>query len=175
MVAVPILVGEDITVVYLTQKLDWTAQTEYQTVDLSIISQTTYTDSGDLVIPVIAGASYSLESVMLYDTASGPDISIRFSYPTGTTGLISNNGQLTTVTSGTTTNPINLQATSLSGTSAIFNYGGAAGGTFVTASPSGGISVTASGNLVVGLAQVVSTASNTILKRWSWIRLARVA
>lgn len=173
MVATPILVGEDITNTYLTQKLDETARKKYQSVDLPIISQTTFTDSGDLVFPVTAGFSYALESCLIYDTASGPDISIRLSYPTGTTGLIYNGGSGTAIT--TASNAINQQATSLSGTSLINNYGGVAAGTFIAVLPSGGFTVTTSGNVTVGIAQVVSTASNTILKRWSWLCLARVA
>jgi hypothetical protein len=173
MVAVPILVGENITDSYLTQKLNDTAFKKYQTIDFPIISQITYSDSADLVIPVTAGASYTLETCLISDTASGPDISVRFSYPSGTTGLIASNGQITTAAGST--NAINLQATSLSGTSVAFNYGGSAAGTFVAATPAGGFSVTNSGNFTVGIAQVVSTASNTILKKWSWICLARVA
>lgn len=173
MVAVPVLVGEDITVDYFTKKLDWTIQAQRQTVDLTVNNATTISDSADLVIPVVAGASYAFDSCLMYDTASGPDIAIRISYPSGTTGLIYNGGSGTAIT--TAANAINQQATSLSGTSMTTSYGGVAAGTIMAIVPAGGISVTTAGNLTIGFAQVVATAANTLLKKWSWIRLSRVA
>lgn len=173
MVAVSILVGEDITVDYLTKKLDWTIQAQRQTVDLTVNNTATISDSADLVIPVVAGASYAFDSCLMYDTASGPDIAIRISYPSGTTGLIYNGGSGTAIT--TAANAINQQAVSLSGTSMTTNYGGVAAATILAVVPSGGISVTTAGNLTIGFAQVVATAANTLLKKWSWIRLSRVA
>lgn len=173
MVAVPVLVGENITVDYVTKKLDWTAQTEYQTVDLTVNNTVTISNSSDLVIPVVAGASYAFESCLLYDTASGPDIKIQISYPSGTTGLIYNGGSGTAIT--TASNAINQQATSLSGTSITNNYGGVAAATILAVLPSGGITTPTAGNLTIGFAQVVATAANTLLKQWSWIRLSRVA
>lgn len=173
MPAVPILVGEDITVAYLTQKLDDTARNKYQTADLTVNNTVTISDSADLVIPVTAGFSYAFESCLMYDTASGPDIAIRISYPASTTGLIYNGGSGTAIT--TASNTINQQATSLSGTSITNNYGGVAAATIMTVLPSGGITVVVSGNLTIGFAQVTATVANTLLKKWSWIRLSRVA
>lgn len=173
MVAIPALVGEDITSSYFNQKLDWTAQTVYQGADIIRNAQVTFVDSATLVIPVVSGASYSFESCLMYDTAAAADIVIRISYPSGTTGLISNSGSGTAIT--TATNPINQQATALSGTSTSLTYGGVATGTILTVNPSGGITVTTAGNVVIGFAQATSTASNSLLKQWSWIRLSRTA
>jgi hypothetical protein len=171
MVAVPALVGEDITSTYFNQKLDWTAQTKVQTADIIRNAATAFLDSADLVIPVVAGATYSLESCLMYDTAAAADIVIRISYPSGTTGLIANLGSGTAIT--TTTNAINQQALAVSGTSFSATYGGVAVGTIVTVNPAGGLIVTTAGNLVVGFAQSVSTASNSLLKAGSWVRLCR--
>lgn len=173
MVAVPTLVGEKLISTSFDKKLDWTAQTESQTADLTRNNTTAFLDSADLVIPVLAGASYDLDSRLFYDTASGPDIAIRISYPSGTTGLIANNGSPTTIS--TATNAINQQATALSGTSITFNYGGVAAGTIMTVFPGGGITVVNNGNLIIGFSQVVATASNTLLKQYSRIRLSRTA
>jgi hypothetical protein len=173
MPAVPILVGEDITVAYLTQRLDETAKNKYQSVDLTVNNSVVISNSVDLVIPMLASASYIFESCLFYDTASGPDIAISIAYPVNATGLIYNGGSGTAIT--TAVNPINQQATSLSGTSLVTNYGGVAAGTIMTVWPSGGITTTGAGNLTIGFAQVVATAANTLLKKWSWIRLSRVA
>ena len=170
MVAVPILVGEDITVTYLTNKLDWTAQTKQQTADLTVNNTTSFTTSADLTIPVIA-ASYSFEACIMYDTASAADFALQITYPSSTTGLIANNGSPTSIT--TATNAINQQATALSGTSITLNYGGVAAGTIMAVLPSGAITVAIAGNLVIGFSQVTATAANTLLKRYSWIRLSR--
>lgn len=173
MVAVPALVGEKLTSSYFNGKLDVVAVNKQQTADLTRNNTTTVLDSADLVIPVVAGASYAFESCLMYDTASGPDIAIRISYPSGTTGMIFNGGSGTAIT--TTTNSINQQATVLSGTSITNNYGGVAAGTIMAVVPMGGITVATSGNLTIGFTQVVATASNTLLKAYSWIRLSRTA
>lgn len=174
MPAIPALTGENITATYVNNKLDWTAQTKQQTADLTRNAQITFLDSADLVIPLVAGASYSFESNLMYDTAAAADIVIRISYPSGTTGLISNAGSGTAIT--TATNAINQQASSLSSTSVSLTYGGVATGTILSVNPSGGFTVgVTAGNLVVGFAQATSNASNSLLKQWSWIRLSRTS
>lgn len=172
MPAVPVTVGQTITSSLENALLDWVDQTEYQSVDIPIISQVTFTDSATLTIPVLVGA-YALDSNILYDTVAAADIIIRFSYPSGTTGWISNGGSGTAIT--TATNAINQQATTLSGTSITQTYGGVASGTILAVRPAGGFTVTTPGNFVIGFSQGTSTASNTILKKWSWISLRRTA
>lgn len=172
MPAVPVTVGQTITSTTENNVLDWVAQTEYQSADLVRNNTVAFLDSATLVIPVIAGATYAFESNLMYDTPSTADIVIRFSYPSGTTGLISNAGFLTSVT--TNTNAMNMQATSLSSTSITQSYGGVATGTVLSITPSGGISVTTAGSFVIGFGQSVATATNTLLKQWSWIRLSRI-
>lgn len=172
MPAVPITVGQTITSTAENNFLDWVAQTEYQSADLVVNNSVAFTDSATLVIPMLTGASYSFEANIMYDSPSSADIVIRFSYPTGTTGLISNAGSGTAIT--TATNALNQQATSLSGTSITQTYGGVATGTVISVTPSGGLSVTTAGNLVIGFSQSTATATNTLLKKWSWIRLSRI-
>jgi hypothetical protein len=173
MPAVPVTVGQIVLAATENNLLDWVDQTEYQSVDLPQISSTGFVDSATLIIPLVAGGVYVLNSLLYIDTPAAADAVIRFSYPTGTTGLISNGGSGTAIT--TATNAINQQATALSGTSATQTYGGVAAGTILEVKPSGGFTVANAGNLVVGIGQVVSTATNTILKKWSSISLKRIA
>lgn len=172
MPAVSVTVGQTITSSLENFLLDSVAQTEYQSADIVQNNTVGFLDSGTLVIPVLVGAAYSFESNLMYDSPSSADIVIRFSYPSGTTGLISNAGSGTAIT--TATNALNQQATSLSGTSITQTYGGVATGTVISVTPSGGISVTTAGNFVIGFGQGTATATNTLLKKWSWIRLSRV-
>lgn len=171
MPAVPSLVGENITKTYFDTKLNEVGNTKVQAVDIVRLSQTAFLDSTDLVIPVTAGGTYSFESSLVYDTAAAADVVIRLSYPSGTTGLITNYGSGTAIT--TTTNAINQQALALSGTSFSLTYGGVAVATLMGVNPSGSLFVTTSGNLIIGFAQAVSTASNSLLKAGSWARLCR--
>lgn len=165
--------GVDLSSNAIQAYFDQTAKTVQQTADLVRLSQTTFLDSADLVIPVTAGFAYSLQSCLMYDTAAAADIVIRISYPSGTTGLIVNGGSGTAIT--TATNAINQQATALSGTSLSLTYGGVAVGTILGVTPSGSLFVTASGNVVIGFAQAVSTASNTLLKKGSFVQMSRTA
>lgn len=173
MPVVPVLVGQKLTSTLENNLLDWVGRTVYQSADIVRNNTTTILDSTDLVIPVSVGASYSFESNMMYDTAAAADIVIRLSYPTGTTGLISNAGSGTAIT--TSTNAINQQATSLSGTSTSITYGGVATGTVLSVTPSGAFSVTTAGVIYIGFGQSTANASNSLLKKWSWIRVSRVA
>jgi hypothetical protein len=171
---VPVFVGQKITSTLENNNLDWVAQTVYQSVDLTRNNTTTFLDSFDLVVPVLASASYTFESNLMYDTAAAADVVMRISYPLSTTGLISNGGSGTGIT--TATNAINQQATSLSSTQITLTYGGVGTGTVLSVCPSGGFTVfTTGGFLTIGFAQSTANASNSLLKKWSWIRLSRVA
>lgn len=171
---VPALAGQNLTPTFFNTTIDNALSAKYQTVDTARNATTTYLDSTDLVIPLLANAAYTLDCCIFYDTSTAADMKLRFSFPASTAALIVPWAS-TNVANTTATNTINQQASVPASNIIEFTLSGVASGTIMSARPSGWINVsTTPGNLVVGHAQNTSTAVNTLLKSGSWITLTRV-
>lgn len=169
----PLFAGQNFTPNFFNAAIDNTRSAKYQTVDLSRTSTTTYLDSTDLVLSVVANGVYQLDTCFFYDSTTTADVKIRLTAPTGTTGLIVPWSSGTGITG--TTNSINQQGAGP--VSAVWEWiaGGAGSGTIMAIRPAGWINVSSTaGNLVIGMAQNASVATATLLKTGSWFAIQRL-
>jgi hypothetical protein len=171
---VPFLAGQDATPTTFNAAIDNALSTKYQTADTIRNATTTYLDSTDLVLPLLANAAYTFDSCLFYDSSTTADVKIRLSLPAGSAALIV--PWASTATANTTsTNAINQQASVPASNIIEFAMPGIGSGSIMSARPSGWINVsTTAGNLVIGHTQNTSSAVNTLLKKGSWITLTRV-
>ena len=171
---VPWLAGQDFTPTFFNATIDNALSVKYQTADTIRNATTTYLDSTDLVLPLLANAAYTFDCCIFYDTSAAADCKIRFTFPASTAALIVPWASTNTANT-TATNTINQQASVPVSNIIEFTLSGVASGTIMSARPSGWINVsTTAGNLVIGHAQNTSSAVNTLLKKGSWITLSRV-
>lgn len=169
----PVLAGQNLTADFFNTSIDNARSMKYQKTDLTRNNTTTYLDSTDLVIALVAGAAYTFEGLFFYDTSATADIKIRITLPTGAVSLISPWSSGTGISA--TANPLNQQAVADVSDVNEWIAGGVAIGTLMSIRPVGWINVTgAAGNLTVGFAQNTASAVNTLLKQGSWIALTRV-
>lgn len=143
--------------------------TVLKTADEPITSSTTLQNDNELILPLPANASYTLDTILFYTGISAGSLKIAFTFPAGCTMhyapigyvmggafTIDLGGQLS-ITSGVT-------STSISG-----------GGGVPTVSLRGTIlNGSTAGNLTLQWAQNASNATPTVVKAGSWIRLTRI-
>jgi hypothetical protein len=123
----------------------------------------------DLVLPVNASTSYAVDGFIAYSSATAADAQLGFLLPSGATFLLTTGGQSipTTGTSG----PIE----SATVTSGPLLLGGTGVGVTIAARLSGTITTSTAGGVVQATwAQVISTASNTVLNAGSWLTMRRI-
>jgi hypothetical protein len=167
----PPTAGQDLTAGRFSAALDIT-RTAWQTSD-QIVNNTnsgiTFVSSPDLILSVVADAVYTYEATFQYDTSSTADFKHNMLVPVGTLIAVSVWGSDTSASS--TGSAIVHDMTN----GAQFFSGGVAAGTVMTLRPTGMIFISsASGNLQIQFAQNTASATNTILKTGSWIRLTQV-
>jgi len=166
----PFLAGQDTTAALLTTAFDNTRNTKMLLADVSS-TVTTFTDCPDLTFALSANAGYIFDSQIIYDAPSAGDVVIRFTAPAGTTIRAAPWG----IASGTsTTSGAIVQSVTDQVATATMSFGGVATGTMMMARIAGFISViTASGNIVLGFAQLAASGTTT-LKIGTSMALARV-
>jgi hypothetical protein len=165
----PFLAGQDLTAGDLTAAFDIT-RTVYQTADQTRNNSTSLLSSTDLVLSMAINSSYILEACIIYDSNSTADFKYSFSLPTGATIRQTPWGSDIGDTS------IHTMILHDAYDTAGFSAGGVAAGTMMSIKPTGRIVMsTTAGNLVVQFAQNVANASDTKLKRDSWLRLTKVS
>lgn len=142
--------------------------TVVKTADESVTSSTTLQSDDVLLLPVTAGTSYAFEGFLYATGPSAGDFKLAFTFPTGATFVafvhhIGANGAVDSFKSGT--NPLTTSGGSLSLAT------GAADGVAIK----GGIIVAGTaGNVQLQWAQDASSATPTIVKAGSWLRLTKV-
>ena len=143
------------------------------TADVTINNSTTFVDSG-LSIDVAANAVYEFHAWLRYTGGNTPDFKVSCTTPSGTTGFwsLAGNGKdaapATDVGVGATFNGADI------GTS--LTVAGDATGTLILACIADGAFATSStaGTLKIRVAQRTATASNTVLKTFSYLRVTRI-
>jgi hypothetical protein len=170
----PMLAGQDLTATFFNATIDNARSMKYQTADGTRNNTTTYLDSTDLTIALVANAAYTFDSCFFYDSSTGADVKIRLSLPVSTVALVASWGS-TNLANTTATNTITQQGIGATSNIVEFSFSGAGSGTVMSARPSGWISVAGTaGNLVVGHAQNTPAVVNTLLKQGSWFAISRV-
>lgn len=132
-------------------------------------NSTTFLSSTDLILPVGQNINYILESQLIVDSGTTPDVKWNFSIPSGASLRLSgwNAGTGDTATQTGIIHDANDSTT--------FASEGGGSGVMITCRPGGRLAVgNTAGSLTVQFAQNTANASNTILKAGSWIRLSRV-
>lgn len=167
----PVAAGQRIRASDFNAAIDAAIQTVYQTADQTRNNNTTYLSSPDLVLPLgIANAVYAFDASILYDTNSTADFKHKALLPSGAVA-----DRVATWTNTTTGTAVDSVVAHDALTSWDYASGGVASGTIMCARPCGLITVGATtGMLVIQFAQNTANASNTILKRGSWVSLRRV-
>jgi hypothetical protein len=143
------------------------------TADVTINNSTTFVDSG-LAIDVAANAVYEFYGWLRYTGGNTPDFKVSCTTPSGTTGfwsLVGNGKDTAPATDtgvGATYNAADI------GTS--LTVAGDATGTLLLVALAGGSFATSStaGTLKIRVAQRTATASNTVLKTFSYLRVTRI-
>jgi hypothetical protein len=163
----PFLAGQDLTAALLNTAIDNAHGVKALTSDLTT-SATTFTDSSELTVAVAANAAYIITCQIIFDASTTADINIRLTAPTGTLLRMAPWGQ-----SAATVDNVPQTVTDATATWTQ-SYGGKGAGTYCLVRPAGMISVnTASGNLVMGFAQV-SASGSTLLKVGTMFALSRI-
>jgi hypothetical protein len=145
---------------------------DVMTADVTVNNSTTFVDSG-LAIDVVASATYEFFAWLRYTGGNTPDIKISPSSPSGTTGnwsLIGNGkdvGPATDTGVGATFNAADI------GTS-LTVAGDATGTLSLSCLAIGSFTTTTAGTFKLRVAQRTATASNTILKSGSYLKLNRL-
>jgi hypothetical protein len=141
-----------------------------KTTDLSVTSNATLASDAQLTVPVAANATYQLDMFLDYSSATAADAQVSLSVPASATWKIAPYA-MTSATAATSGSLETAPAASGGVT-----LGGDGVGTHVSAVPCGWVKTAGTaGNVVVQWAQLVSTASATVLYTGSWIRLTRVS
>lgn len=167
----PLLAGQALTATFFNNSIDNARSVTYQKTDLTQNNTTTYVDSTNLVLPVLANAAYTFESCMFYDTSAAAAVRIRITLPAGAAALIAPWSSNTSASA----NAINQQGAAPASNVIEWQAGGVASGTVMSIRPVGWINIAgAAGNLVIGFAQLTATAVNTLLKTGSWFAVTRV-
>lgn len=169
----PLLAGQDLTTTFFNASIDNARSMKYQKTDITRNNTTTYLDSTDLVLPVLANAAYTFEACFFYDTSAAADAKIRLTLPASAAALIAPWSSGTGIT--TATNALNQQGAAPVSNVVEWVVGGVATGTIVTIRPAGWINISATaGSLTIGFAQNTASAVNSLLKTGSFFIVSRV-
>ena len=169
----PALAGQNFTAQFFNDSIDNARSMKYQKTDLTRNNTTTYLDSTDLVLPVLANAAYTFESCMFYDSSTTADVKIRLTLPASSAALVAPWSASTANT--TTANAINQQGAAPVSNVLEWTANGVGTGTIMSIRPVGWINIAGTaGNLVIGFAQNTASAVNTLLKTGSWFAVTRV-
>jgi hypothetical protein len=160
-------VGQRLTAEFVTSML---LQTARKAADTARTSTTSRSADPDLALAVEANAVYELTGCLFHSGAIAPGISILWTFPASTTGLV---GYAARDTSGTGGN-IN-DVTQAAALSAAINFNNTAS-TLTTPSIYSGIVVTSgtAGTLTLTWAQASSSGTATTLLTNSYMKLTRI-
>lgn len=147
-------------------------KTLYKSADTSRANVTTISPDPDLSMPLLANAQYAFDGLLLYTSPSQtPDLLLALEAPAGAVGFWT----VGAPTSGTTSDPDTIRVIA-SDLNAGRVYGVPTVNQSIGAQLTGFITMGGTaGNLNVSWAQNTSSASATIFKAGSWLRVTRVA
>lgn len=129
----------------------------------------TLANDTELLIPLVANATYLFEAYLIYDGIAAADFKIAFTGPASSTGVYAAFGPQ----SGVSLTSMNSNAANLGGA---LNLANNAVNSAMCARPSGYIATAAStGNLQLQWAQVATNATATRVFVGSWLKATRVA
>lgn len=129
----------------------------------------TLANDNELLLPLVANATYLFEGYLIYDGIAAADFKIAFTGPSGATGVYAAFGPQ----SGVSLTSMNSNAANLGGA---LNLANNAVNSAMCARPSGYITTTAAtGNLQLQFAQVATNATATRVFVGSWLKVYRVA
>lgn len=169
----PLLAGQDLTAQFFNDSIDNARSVKWQTADIPRTNTTTYLDSTDLVIPVLANAAYTFDSCFFYDSTTTADVKIRLTLPASAAALIAPWSAGTGASSNT--NTINQQGAGPVSNVVEWQAGGIGTGSIMSIRPVGWINIAGTaGTLVIGFAQNTAAAVTTLLKKGSWFAISRV-
>lgn len=169
----PLLAGQDLTATFFNNSIDNARSMKYQVTDITRNNTTTYLDSTDLVMPVLANVAYTFESCFFYDSSTTADVKVRLTLPAGSAALVA--PWSAAVANTTAVNAINQQGAAPVSNVLEWPANGAGTGTVMSIRPVGWLNIsTTAGNLVIGFAQNTASAVNTLLKQGSWFAISRV-
>lgn len=169
----PMLAGQDLTSTFFNASIDNARSMKYQKTDITRNNTTTYLDSTDLVMPVVANGAYTFEGCFFYDSSTTADAKIRLTLPASSAALIA--PWSAPVANTTTANALNQQGAAPVANVIEWPANGAGTGTIMNIRPAGWINIAGTaGNLVIGFAQNTASAVNSLLKTGSWIIVSRV-
>lgn len=142
----------------------------------AVVSSTTLVNATGLGLAVAASAVYTVEGWIMYSSATGADIRLSWTLPASATLSWSAIGYSTTVTGGGL-GDVNTNASNRATSGSVYAVLGGINVSSTASATLGGTLITSvtSGTAQLQFCQDVSTASNTIICRDSWIRLRRVA
>lgn len=165
---------------------DMLPKTSRKTADTSRSATTTATADPHLTFEVEANAVYVWEGFLKYDAATGGDLLVDFSVPTGALGEWGAHGPGIVVI-GADDSPLGLQTDTVQSTGYMLRvevndvtqsrtYGGLGTGTGITVFIAGTLRVgSTSGTFSLDWAQGTSNATATTLFTDSWLKMQRIA
>jgi hypothetical protein len=142
------------------------------------VSNTTLTNDTHLTFSVLANGVYTVEGYLLYQGAADPagGLKVDFSGPSGATMRWTNFGTNQGTASPNTLLTYNVVSETISPGSPRTMGTNGTGGTIMSASPRGILTVSSTaGTFVLRFAQGTSNATATSLMTGSWLRLTKVA
>jgi|SRR6185312_8163689 len=169
----PMLPGQNVDPQFFNDSIDNARSVKYQKTDLTRNNTTTYLDSTDLTVAVLANAAYTFEACFFVDSSTTADAKVRLTLPASSAALIAPWSSGTGAASGG--NAINQQGAAPVSNVVEWIVGGVGSGTAQSLRPVGWINISATaGNLVIGFAQNTASAVNTLLKTGSFFAITRV-
>lgn len=148
------------------------------TSDVTVNNTTAMTNATGLAIPLAANATYGLDGWLHWTSNPTADIRFEWSYPTGSTGWWAGIGPPANRTPIVNSERINYIDWGSVVLSAGLNFAGDdefPADVYISAMPRGYIVTSStSGTLQLRFAQATANASNTILRRGSWLRITRL-
>ena len=142
-------------------------RTAFKPVDESVATSIVLQADDDLSIPVTAGATYSIDGCLIVTGDPAGDLALTVTAPPGSAG----GWTPTATTLGTTDGTGSVRMTRFD-FGASSSMGATAAGVIVN--PQGGVIAGADGMVTVQWAQAVSSATATMVRAGSWLRLTRM-
>ena len=156
----PLLSGQDLNAEKYVADLDNLGSTVWLSADSLPSTNTTYIDSTELVFPALDLAAYKFAGTLWWVSSATADIKIRIKVPVGAFGRV-RWGDLTLAAEDDVSDAVEQSFSTSGGLEGI--------------SPSGFFTVTGgAGSVIVGHAQLTTTASNTLLKMGSHLTFTRI-
>lgn len=160
-------------VLTVTGHLTGTDQVATKAAAQTVTNSAVLVDDADLVVPVVAGAVYAVELVLLYSAAAAADLQVAVTGPAAATLPLVLTGLPSTAAAAGDAHAVQVGAL---GDAAALTIGAVAAGTEVAAVARGILTTAAAGgDLQVRWAQAAADASDAVVDSGSWLRATRIS